>query len=95
MMPKKTDKGKILVCKCGYKEEGEAKITETQDNQNKKIEVVSDEELETMPITDEAECEKCGNKEAYYYTAQTRSGDEPETKFLICTKCGHKWRDYG
>lgn len=49
--------------------------------------------LGAMPVTD-AECPKCHNKKAYYWTAQTRAADEPETKFLKCQKCGHTWRDY-
>ena len=39
-------------------------------------------------------CPKCGNTEAYWYMQQTRGGDEPQTKFLKCTKCGYSWREY-
>ena len=41
-----------------------------------------------------AECPKCGHRTAYFWLVQTRAGDEPETKFLRCEKCGHTWRDY-
>ncbi|MEK6946569.1 MAG: transcription factor S, partial [Nanoarchaeota archaeon] len=34
------------------------------------------------------------HKTAYFWLVQTRAGDEPETKFLKCEKCGHTWRDY-
>ena len=44
----------------------------------------------TVPI----DCEKCHNKEGVSWTFQTRSADEPETKFYRCTKCNHTWRDY-
>lgn len=35
-------------------------------------------------------CRKCKGVDYYYYSMQTRSGDEPETIFLTCSKCGHK-----
>lgn len=47
----------------------------------------------TLPTTDE-ECPKCGNMKAYWVLRQTRGADEPETRILECTKCGHKWREY-
>ncbi|RLG10996.1 MAG: transcription factor S, partial [Thaumarchaeota archaeon] len=39
-------------------------------------------------------CPKCGNREAYYWAVQTRSADEPMTRFFRCTKCGYTWREY-
>ena len=48
---------------------------------------------ETMP-TIEIECEKCGNKEAFWWMLQTRSADEPTTQFYRCTKCEYTWRNY-
>ena len=57
-----------------------------------KIEVV-DKKIETLPKTDE-ECPKCGHNKAYYWTVQTRAGDEAETRFFECTKCKHRWRSY-
>ena len=55
------------------------------------IEVVSEDDT-ALPIT-EAECSKCGHNEAYWWSKQMRSSDEPETKFLKCTKCKHTWRE--
>lgn len=46
-----------------------------------------------MPTTD-ACCPKCSHGKAYWYLRQTRKSDEPETTFLTCCKCGHKWRKY-
>ena len=37
---------------------------------------------------------KCDHKEAWFWTSQTRAGDEAETKFFKCTKCRHTWREY-
>ncbi len=88
---KKTDSGTKIACKCGYTSTGELKVTEKVKMQ-KGIEVV-EERKEILPVTS-ADCQKCGNNEAYYWLLQTRAGDEPETKFLRCTKCDHTWRDY-
>ena len=59
----------------------------------KKVEVIEEGELEILPKT-KARCDKCGHNMAYFWLVQTRAGDEPETKFLKCEKCGHTWRDY-
>ena len=45
-----------------------------------------------LPETD-IECPKCGHNKAGYWMAQTRAGDEPETRFMRCTACKHRWRD--
>ena len=94
LIPKKDDK-KNLVCSCGYssKEKKDIVLKEKIDlKKEEKIEVVK-KKLETLPVT-KAECSKCGNKEAYFWLIQTRSGDEAETKFFQCTKCDHRWREY-
>jgi len=95
LLPKKEGNKKILVCSCGYKYVGgeKARLTETIGSKNKEIEVVEKTDFETLPKTD-AKCEKCGHKKAFYWTIQTRAGDEPETKFLKCEKCRYTWRDY-
>jgi len=94
LLPKKEGSKRILVCSCGYKSSGmeKTKITETINKRSKEVEVI-EKEIETLPKT-KAECPKCGHKEAFYWTMQTRAGDEPETKFLKCGKCSYTWRDY-
>jgi len=47
-----------------------------------------------LESTVKIDCEKCHNQEGVWWTFQTRSADEPETKFYRCTKCNHTWRDY-
>lgn len=92
MRPTKKGKKTVLGCTCGYTKDEQAKpIVETV-KAPEELEVVSEDD-ETHPITEE-ECPECGNKEAYFWLQQTRAGDEPETKFLKCTKCKHTWRDY-
>jgi DNA-directed RNA polymerase subunit M len=95
LVPKKEGSKKLLVCSCGYKSNKteDAVLKETITKKEKKVEVIDKGELETLPKM-KVLCEKCGNKEAYFWTVQTRAGDEPETKFIKCTKCGHTWRDY-
>lgn len=96
LVPKKEKAKTVLACKCGYtnkKAEEMGSIKETVVSDEKKIEIVTDEESKTLPMT-EAECPKCGHDHAYYWTVQTRASDEPETKFLKCEKCSHTWRDY-
>lgn len=89
------DQRKGLVCRCGYssKQKQDIMINEEMKSDRKdKIEIV-DKKIETLPKTDE-ECPKCGNGRAYYWTVQTRAGDESETRFFECLKCKNRWRDY-
>lgn len=94
LLPKKDGKNTVLSCSCGYKDKSKEKIAIKEEikHKTKEIAVASDSE-EALPVT-EAECKKCKNNKAYYWMVQTRAGDEPETKFLKCTKCKHTWRDY-
>lgn len=92
MVPKQGKKRKSLACDCGYRTKQKPSVTSLKEKVpiGRGIEVV-DKKLELLPKTDE-ECPKCKNKEAYYWTVQTRAGDEAETRFLECTKCKHRWR---
>ncbi|MFB6265746.1 MAG: transcription factor S [Candidatus Nanohaloarchaea archaeon] len=79
---------------CGEKYEKvgeEFEIREKSGGDKAGVNVQADEE--NRPVTDE-ECEECGNDEAYWWTEQTRSADEPPTRFYRCTECGHTWREY-
>lgn len=95
LLKTREDKGKkVQFCSCGYTSalDKDTNIKEKIDNTQEEIEVV-EENMDAYPQVD-ATCEKCQNKKAYYWLQQTRSGDEPETKFYRCTKCKHTWRDY-
>jgi transcription factor S len=92
LMPKKVDGKRVMQCSCGHTSAGgDMKIREHIEA-TKDFEVI-EEQIETLPITDE-KCPKCKFGQAYFFTKQTRSADEPETKFLRCKKCNHQWRDY-
>lgn len=80
--------------KCSYVAKGKVKIESTENiKELKKVAVIKEKDANIMPTVAET-CQKCGNKEAYFWTSQTRSADESETKFFKCTKCKHTWRVY-
>ncbi len=83
-------------CRCGYKRLSTKKerfrdLTVNMDSYKETI--VVEEKKVNLPKTKE-ECPKCHNREAYWWMLQTRSSDEPTTKFYRCTKCNHTWREY-
>jgi len=80
--------------RCAYKPKNKIKIETTEKIKKKpEIGVITDKDTDVFPIIN-AICPQCNNKEAYFWTSQTRAGDEAETKFFRCTKCKHTWRDY-
>jgi len=92
----KKDNINVISCSCGYTEKGteEIQITEKGKPKGKEEELaIVEKEEEVYPIV-KANCPKCRHKEAYTWSVQTRSADEPETKFFKCTKCKHTWREY-
>ena len=92
MLPGKS--GATVSCtKCGKRAKSDSAIISEKLEKSKKIKKVGKEVKDTMPTAD-AECAKCSNKEAYYWTEQTRGTDEPETQFYRCTKCANTWRVY-
>ena len=89
------EKRKNFGCaRCKYVAKGKIKIESSEKMNEKKVTaVVKEKEMDVRPIIS-ASCPKCGNKEAFFWTSQTRSGDEAETRFFKCTKCNHTWREY-
>ncbi len=89
------EKRKNFGClKCNYTAKGKVKIESTENLQEmKKVQVIKEKDTNVMPVT-AAVCPKCGHKEAYFWSAQTRAADEAETKFFKCVKCKHTWREY-
>ena len=96
MVPKKIDKKIKMVCpNCGYVDDNNDSVQISEKTENKKeIEVIDNPDVDSLKSKTKIKCPKCGNDEAYFWTVQTRAGDEPETKFYKCTKCGYTWRDY-
>lgn len=91
---------KVLVCrKCKFEKsigaESVQRFVEVLEKKSETV-IVKDNDPSkerTLPIT-KAECKRCGNMDAYYWMMQTRSADEPSTRFYRCTKCGATWREY-
>jgi len=80
--------------RCDYssKDKLDLKISEKID-EKLVIPIIHKKDSETLPVVGE-KCKKCKNEKAFFWTVQTRSGDEAETKFFRCTKCDHTWRSY-
>ena len=95
---KKNNDGLLACPKCKFVKEGAIKEeTKNLEEPNPEFLVMDESDVNqakglesTVPI----DCEKCHNKEGVSWTFQTRSADEPETKFYRCTKCNYTWRDY-
>lgn len=87
--------GKKAGCaKCNYKPKGNIKIKSSQKIESaERVAVIDEAKLTTHPKV-EKKCIECKNKESYFWTMQTRSSDEAETKFYKCVKCDHTWREY-
>ena len=98
MVLKKRSEKVVLVCpRCGYEKSVKDKVIYTKVPRRKVEEITVIEEGEegkVLPTTTDVICPKCGNRAAYYWSVQTRSADEPMTRFFRCTKCGYTWREY-
>ena len=88
--------GKSLYsCRCGYERDiDENSRFEHFEKNNSGDEVVIIEDSNIIMPKVKEECKKWHNREAYWWMLQTRSGDEPATKFYRCTKCSYTWREY-
>jgi len=89
--------GEYLICiKCGHKEKIKNKNSHVfveKTNNSKEITII-EKEYNVLPVDEAIVCPQCGNKGAYFWSIQMRAGDEGETKFYRCTKCGYTWRVY-
>ena len=80
--------------RCNYTAKGKVKIESSEKMKEKeRIGVVKEKDIDVFPVT-AANCPKCHNKEAYFWSSQTRAVDEAETRFFKCKKCAHTWREY-
>ena len=93
---KKSTSG-LQCSKCGYtegQEEKQSKKITDEEELNKEFNVFEGDEGEGANPTIKIDCEKCGHDEAVGWMFQTRSADEPTTRFYRCQKCKYTWRDY-
>ena len=89
------EKNKRFRCaRCNYSPKEKIKISASEKvNGKHSVGVIKDSDTDVFPVIN-SECSKCGNGKAYFWSAQTRAGDEAETRFFRCTKCKHTWREY-
>ena len=80
--------------KCGYEKELKSNPTRERHLRREQKVIVVEEEGEPPMPTVRIECPRCGYNEAYTWTVQTRAGDEGETQFFKCKRCGYVWRLY-
>ena len=79
---------------CGHKVRKKMKIEASEKiKKTDSIAVIKEDSESTNPIV-QIDCPKCDSNKAYFWTMQTRAGDESETKFYKCVKCKHTWRKY-
>lgn len=100
MVPKKLKTTTVIACRaCGTRRsmKRNERVLLREKIQTKPSESVvvmeKNTEMDALPIT-KTECPKCSHNEAHWWIQQTRSADEPPTRFLACAKCGHRWREY-
>lgn len=97
MLPKKTEGEVVLVCNlCGHSGKGE-KLEEYRvvkgTERGRSIPIIEEKTSPALPTT-QARCPSCGHNLAQWWMRQTRSADEPSTRFYRCMKCGKVWREY-
>ncbi len=86
-------RGKLKCRSCGKEIQKKSDSKMTTQNKKNDVIVIENNKPDRLPLTDK-KCPKCDNKRAYWWIIQTRSSDEPPTRFFRCEKCKHTWREY-
>jgi DNA-directed RNA polymerase subunit M len=94
MMKKEdTDGAQVWVCPKGHRQPVDTDAEYVLHEEQEVSEVIESEgDAASLPKTEET-CPECGHGEAYWYMQQIRAADESETRFFVCTSCGHTWRE--
>ncbi len=97
MRPEKKNGSVLFVCPngCGVEKNGNKVIKLSQKIDHDPLDDVQviEKTSVNLPVM-EMPCPKCPGSKVYWWTRQTRSSDEPETRFYKCIDCGHTWREY-
>ena len=98
LVPEKTSACIVWKCrKCKYSEKGKSArglVVKKKMEEKVTIPVFDMEKTQEKLSTIEIDCKKCGHTRAIWWIQQTRSGDEPATRFFKCVKCNYTWREY-
>jgi len=89
------EKRKNFGCaRCNYTAKGKVKIESSEKmNEKQAVAVLKEGETNVFPVINSV-CPKCGNREAYFWSAQIRAADESEVRFFKCTKCSYTRKEY-
>ena len=87
-----SDAGTMKCRACGNEIKKKADMSLKTERSKSDI-IVLEKDESTLP-TIEKSCGECSNDVAFFWMIQTRSSDEPPTRFFRCTKCKHTWREY-
>lgn len=85
--------GKSVCGKCGHMGVHK-KISTSEKVDGQKLQIAVVDEREELMSKVKEDCPKCKHNECYFWSRQTRAGDEGETSFYKCVKCKHTWRKY-
>ena len=92
MMPTVKNGKRVLSCgSCGFLQTGDMSFS-SGGTKAKEVHVI-EKENDIRVLVDHS-CPKCKHGKARHWTLQTRSADEPETRFYECEKCKYTWREY-
>ncbi len=87
-------KKKNMGCpRCSYSSKEKIKLKSSEKMAENEIVIMTSKDTQVLPIVG-AKCKQCLHDKAYFWSVQTRAGDEAETKFFKCVKCEFTWREY-
>jgi DNA-directed RNA polymerase subunit M/transcription elongation factor TFIIS len=82
----------FMLCKFDSSQLFPEKYNENMERYKKEV----GQEVYSIPLEDRPDgilqCRKCKSWKTTYSERQTRSADEPTTKFCACFACGNRWR---
>jgi DNA-directed RNA polymerase subunit M len=102
MYPVRKGGAQVLKCRsCGYEVDSQGAqgykfSTKVKHSPRERIIVIrqEDETAGAQVLKGVVSCPKCGHDEVMFWMMQTRSADEPMTRFYRCLRCKHTWREY-